>query len=182
MRKTSAPIPASSNPSRKPPAASSPALRRSVAPPEATSRWLDECATLLLATVRSAETVPSAQRTPAFDTAIADLKVLALYSRFHARRILAAIHYNLFFRSQRLAELYAATLDSRTCLATWRDLVAAVGDRAELIVPVGSQSVTVRAAWREELVRLGHDVTDLEAQCCPPDEAMLIEKVWTPAP
>lgn len=154
-------------------------LRRA---PEATSRWLDESATLLLATVRSAEAVPSAQRPPAFDAAVADVKVLALYARFHARRVLAAVHYNLFLRSQRLAELYAATLDARACLVIWRELVAAVGDRAGLTFPVGPQTVTVRAAWREELIRLGYDVTDLEAQCCPPDEAMLTEKVWTPAP
>lgn len=149
-------------------------------PPDATSRWLDETAAALDAVLRSAATVPGAKQGAGFARALAELKALALLSRFHARRMLAAVHYNLFFRSQRLAELYAATLDTRLCLATWRDLAAVSAPLPELTLPRGPASITVHGAWQEELTRLGHDLADLEAQCCPPDEAMLQEKVWMP--
>lgn len=156
--------------------------------PDATSRWLEETAVTLLAAVQAAEAAPAIRRlstadTAAVETALADLKVLALYSRFHAHRILAAVHYNLFLRGQRLAELYAGTLEARTGLALWRDLVTTFGNRSELTLPLAAKTITTPTApWREELTRLGYDVTDLEAQCCPPDEAMIREKVWTPRP
>ncbi len=149
-------------------------------PAEVTARWFDDTATALLAVARAAEAIPGASRSPGFDHSLQEIKILAHLSRFHARRLLAAIHYNLFLRGQRLAELYAATLDSRTCLELWRDLVTAAGDRPEFTFPHGTATVTLHPAWREELARLTFDVTDLEAQCCPPDEAMLQEKVWTP--
>ena len=97
----------------------------------------------------------------------------------HARRAIAAVHYNLFLRGRRLAELYAATLDTQTALGFWRELVALVGDREELTF--GAPPFTLRGSWRAELTRLEFDYKDLEAMCCPPDESWLREKVWSPA-
>lgn len=138
--------------------------------PDATSRWFDETADLLLASSHTAEA-----------STAADLKILAYLSRFHARRIVAAVRYNLFLRGQSLAELYAATLESRAAVEAWRAFTATVGDRAELSLPSGAQTVVLRGAWRDELTRLEFDLKDLEAMCCPPDEDMLRVKIWTPA-
>ncbi|MCX6952642.1 MAG: hypothetical protein NTV51_10835 [Verrucomicrobia bacterium] len=149
-------------------------------PPEETSRWLGTAADQLLAAVRAAETATPVLRSPELENTLAGLTVSAHLARFHARRILAAVHYNLFLRGQRLAELYAATMDAKTAVEIWRELATAAGDRDPLTF--GSPAITLRGPWRAELKRLEFDYHDLEAQCCPPDEGLLREKVWTPPP
>jgi len=98
------------------------------------------------------------------------LRLDALLLRFHARRLISAVHYGLFLRNLRLPELVAATLQEKDTLALWRDLVRLAGDDHPLA-----------AGWRAELRLLENNLKDLEDQCCPPDEAVLREKVWEPA-
>lgn len=148
--------------------------------PDATSRWFAETADLLLATIRAAESLSAEKRSPAFDAAVTHLKILAYYSRFHSHRIIAAVRYNLFLRGQRLAELYAATLESRAAVEAWRALDAVAGDRPVANFFLGPTSTRFRGTFREELIRLQFDLKDLEEQCCPPDEAIIREKIWTP--
>ena len=147
--------------------------------PDATSRWFDATADAILASVRAAESAAGPQRGKEFDATVTDLKILAQLARFHARRSLAAVHYNLFLRGRRLAELYAATLDTKTALDTWSELVALLGTRET--VTFGHPALTLRGAWGAELIRLEFDYRDLEAMCCPPDESWLHEKVWSPS-
>ena len=136
--------------------------------PDATSAWLDETATAILAAVRETEAAAGPARDPALEQSLAELRARALLGRFHARRMLAAVHYNLFTRGLRLAELVAATYGEKEAVAVWRELVATAGEH-----PLAAQ-------WRDELKKLEANVKDLEAQCCPPDEALLLEKIWTP--
>lgn len=130
--------------------------------PDATSLWLDETAGALLGTVRAADAAGLSGE------ASADLRARALLARFHARRMLAAVHYNLFKRSLRLAELVAATYGEKDAVIVWRELVATLPDHP------------LAAEWRAELRRLEIGLKELEEQCCPPDEALLREKVWEP--
>jgi hypothetical protein len=149
---------------------------------DATSRWLEDTADALFAAVESAEAKIGAARTPAFDAALAELRAQALLARFHARRTIAAVHYNLFLRGLRLAELLAATLTEKEAVAVWRELVAVTAGQPELAsgltVPMPLRTTNVRA----ELKELERSLKELEEQCCPPDEAIMKEKVWTPAP
>lgn len=137
--------------------------------PDATSEWLDDTATVILAVVREAETSRDAARDPQLKAKLAELRARALLARFHARRMFAAVHYNLFKRGLRLAELVAATYAEKDAVIVWRELVAQVGNHP------------FAADWRAELKRLEASLKDLEEQCCPPDEAILREKVWQPA-
>ena len=148
--------------------------------PDATSRWFDATADAVLAEVRAAEAAIGAKRGNEFDSTITDLKILAQLARFHARRVTAAVHYNLFLRGQQLGELYAATMDAKASVEAWRGLVAAAGDRYAPDLAMGARNFSLCGHWRDELVRLEHDFKDLEAQCCPPDESTLQAKVWTP--
>jgi hypothetical protein len=147
--------------------------------PDATGQRLTAIADSLAAHLRSLEALRLDLRPDNFSSAAPVLHATALLARFHVRRIHAAIHYNLFLRGQRLAELYAATLDAQAALAHWRDLVALLGDRETLTF--GTPPLTLRGAWRAELARLEFDYKDLEAMCCPPDESWVREKVWSPA-
>lgn len=148
--------------------------------PDATSHRLTALADSLATHLGSLEALRLDLRPDNFAAAAPVLHATAHLARFHARRIHAAIRYNLFLRSQRLAELYAATLDAQAALAHGRDLVALLGDRETL--SFGTPALTVHGAWRAELARLEFDYKDLEAMCCPPDEAWAREKVWTPTP
>ena len=96
------------------------------------------------------------------------LQSRAYLARFHARRIVAAMHYNLFLRGLRLAELVAATYAEKEAVAAWRMLITF---RAP---------PEIAAARRAELPGLERSLKELEEQCCPPDEAILREKVWQP--
>jgi hypothetical protein len=149
--------------------------------PDATSRWFDATADAILASVRAAETSAGAKRNREFDATITDLRILAQLARFHARRAIAAVHYNLFLRGLKLAELYAATLQEREAVAAWRELVAIAGDRYAGDLAMGARNHNLCGHWRDELKKLEANLKELEEQCCPPDEAILKEPVWTPA-
>lgn len=161
--------------------------------PDATSRWLDETADAVLAEVRAAEvaqaSLPAAEKSRLeslrskneFDSTITDLKILAQLARFHARRSIAAVHYNLFKRGQRIAELLAATLTEKEAVAAWRELVAIAGDRYTFDLAMGARNYSLCGHWRDELAKLASDLSYLESQCCPPEEAVAKETVWRPA-
>lgn len=138
--------------------------------PADTSRWLDAAADALLAHVRATEATtagvePSAEQA----AALTEMRRAAYLARFHARRLIASVHLNLFKRALRLAELVAATLIEKEAVAAWSELVALAGDHP------------LAAVWRSELKGLQLNLKELEEQCCPPDEAILKEKVWEPA-
>lgn len=147
--------------------------------PDTTSLRLAALADSILETLRDFDALRADLRPDNFSTTSLGLRTVAHLARYHARRILAAVHYNLFLRSQRLAELYAATLETKAALAIWHELVTVVGDRDTLTF--GTPPVTLRGTWRAELTRLEFDYKDLEAMCCPPDASWLHEKVWSPA-
>lgn len=151
--------------------------------PEMTSRWFDATADTIFAAVHAAEakrvSLTAAQQRE-FDATLTDLKILAHLSRFHARRIVAAVHYQLFKRGLRLAELLAATYQTREVVAAWRDLVAAAGDRYTFDLAFGDREHALSGHWRDELRSLETDLKELEEQCCPPDEKIAKEKVWAP--
>ncbi|HVS51957.1 MAG TPA: hypothetical protein VHD62_06335 [Opitutaceae bacterium] len=148
--------------------------------PDETSRWFDDTADAILASVRAAEARIGDRRGNEFDSTITDLKILAQLARFHARRAIAAVHYNLFKQGQKLPELLAATYAERDAVAAWRELVAIAGDRYNFDLAMGARNFNLCGHWRDELVKLEADVKDLEAQCCPPDDATAKARSWQP--
>lgn len=98
-------------------------------------------------------------------------RLAAHRARFHARRFIAAVRYHLFKRSLRLAELVGATYAERDAVAAWRELVTLAETHRHPSAP----------ALRADLKKYEASLKDLEEQCCPPDEAVLKEKIWQPA-
>jgi hypothetical protein len=133
--------------------------------PDATSRWFDETADAVLHSVREAEDVIGEKRGNEFDATVTDLQILAQLARFHARRSLAAVHYNLFLRSQRQAELVAAARIEREAVGKWRELVAMASDRYAFNLAMGACSKNLCGHWRDELVQLDANLQKLDAQC-----------------
>lgn len=145
--------------------------------PDATSRWLDAHAGRIEAAI--AALGPNPPR-PALAAAAADLRVIALFARFHARRQLTAVHYNLFRRQLKLTELVAATFQERDTLKVWTELVAAAAAGPEPTTDDAPSRRDLLPGWREELRRLAANVRDLEDQCCPPDESLKLDDIWRP--
>src|SRR6185295_13145314 len=108
--------------------------------PDATSRWFDATAAAVLDSVNAAEQAIGDRRGNEFDATLTDLRILAQLARFHARRSLAALHYNLFLRSQRQAELIAAAAGEKEAVGEWRALVAIAGHRYAANLRMGACS------------------------------------------
>lgn len=136
--------------------------------PDETIFRLDALADAIFAAADAAEIEARTARREIPAQELANLRAQGHLARFHARRIVAAMHYNLFLRGQRLAELVAATYAEKDAVVAWRQLVT-------LPAPLA-----VAEARRAELKKLEASLKDLEDQCCPPDENILKEKVWQP--
>ncbi|MBL9189426.1 MAG: hypothetical protein JNK23_18230 [Opitutaceae bacterium] len=145
--------------------AGDPATKRT---PDETIFRLDELADTLFAAVDAAEVSDRSARAPALEREFSELRARGHLARYHARRIVAAMHYNLFLRGQRLAELVAATYAEKDAVTAWRQLTT---------LPAPAEVTETR---RAELKKLEASYKDLEDQCCPPDEAIMREKVWQP--
>ena len=148
--------------------------------PDATSRWFDQAADDVLEHVRAAEAAIGDKRGREFDSTMTDLRILAQLARFHARRSLAAVHYDLYRRGQRKAELFAAARGEREAVAAWRDLVAAAGDRYAFDLVMGPAKFDLAGHWRDELAQLEANLQKLDQQSGPPDDPAAKEPTWTP--
>src|SRR5262249_62302129 len=115
-----------------------------------------------------------------FDSTITDLKILAELARFHARRSLAAVHYNLFLRSRRKGELVAAARGERDAVAAWRELAAGAGDRYAVDLAVGARNFDLCGHRRDELARLEANLQKLEEQCGSADDPAATGEDLTP--
>jgi hypothetical protein len=98
-------------------------------------------------------------------------QIAGYQARFHAHRAIAAVRYQLFRRSQKLAELVAATYGEKDAVRAWR---------AAVIVATDARLPSA-GALAAELKIYEASLKDLEEQCCPPDESVMKEKIWQPA-
>lgn len=150
--------------------------------PDATSRWFDETADAILGSVRAAEAAADAERGPEFEATVTDLRILAQLARFHARRSIAAVHYNLFRQGTNRAELRAAINGERDAVAAWRELVLVAGDRYAPDLAMGARQHNLCGHWRDELEILEAGLKELETQSVSTGEVSVEENVWTPLP
>jgi hypothetical protein len=148
--------------------------------PDATSRWFDATAGAVLDSVSAARAAIGEKRSNEFDATVTDLEILARLARFHARRSLAAVHFNLFLRSQAKAELVASARLEKEAVGEWRLLVASASDRYALNLAMGACSKNLCGHWRDELAQLEANLQKLEEQCGSPDAALTAEPTWVP--
>jgi hypothetical protein len=132
--------------------------------PETTSRWFDRTADAILSSVERADAVIGDRRGNEFDSTITDLRILANLARFHARRSLAAVQYNLFGVTGNVAALDEAIAGERGAIDAWRGMVLAAGDRYAFNLAMGACSFDLCGHWRDELVKLENGFAQLQQQ------------------
>ncbi len=150
--------------------------------PDATSRWFDATADAILASVRAAESAAGPKRGKEFEATITDLKILAQLARFHARRSVAAVHYNLFTQGKKPAELAAAVQGEREAIAAWRELVAIAGDRYSYDLAMGARDRQLSGHWRDELPVLEANLQKLEQPATSAEASSVNTALWRPTP
>jgi hypothetical protein len=149
--------------------------------PEATSRWFDATADAVLTVVLAPpKRHTAAERGKEFDSTITDMRILAQLARFHARRSLAAVHYNLFLRKHRKTELLAAFEGEKAAVAAWRELVAHAGDRYSFNLAMGACAKNLCGHWRDELAKLTTNLEKLDELCRSTQDDEADAPAWTP--
>jgi len=150
--------------------------------PEATSQWFDDTAKAILAHVNAAETAGHGAQSKEFKATVIDLKILAQLARFHARRWLAAVHYNLFLQGKNSAELQAAIAGERAAIEEWQTLIAVAGDHYTSNLAMGSFNSNLTGHWRDELKTLETGLSDLISSTRKEKTGASATPVWTPKP
>jgi len=145
---------------------------------ETTSRWFNSTAEAVQKPMLDA--VASGAAGKELDSTITDLRILALLARFHARRSLAAVHYNLFQKSRQKTELLAALEGERDAVGAWRDLVAAAGDHYSFNLAMGACAHDLCGHWRDELATLETNLKLLEEQTRSTADTGSGTAVWAP--
>lgn len=125
--------------------------------PADNSRWFDDTARFILSQTAEIEKRITPGQNLECDATVVDLKILAGLALFHANRIHAAVHYNLFERSGDLNEFDEALRWERTAIDAWRDIVNVVGDRYAFDLKMGALSRGLCGHWRTELAKLEVD-------------------------
>lgn len=132
--------------------------------PQQTSRWFERAAADIEKRAAAAAAGIGARRGAEFSATLVDLNILAALARFHARRIPAAISYNLFQRLQDPAALDDAIAGERRAVEAWRSLVAAAGDAYAPDLMMGVRSADLCGHWRDELKALEAGLAKLERE------------------
>lgn len=128
--------------------------------PGDTARWFERRAIDILALVAEAEktTDPS----PELTCILTDARILAHLARFYAKRIPAAVAYNLFSLTGDLFALDDAVDGERAAVAEWRLMADAAGDVYAKNLPVGVRRPALHGHWRDEGERLEGWLAELE--------------------
>ena len=132
--------------------------------PLATSRWLDHTADDVLREIAAAEQAAGANRGNEFESTLVDLRILASLARFHARRAVAAVNYQLFKATHDLKKLDAAIEGEQAAIAAWRTIVDVAGDRYNFDLAMGARRFDLCGHWRDELKKLDQGFAQLQQE------------------
>jgi hypothetical protein len=136
------------------------AMRR----PEETSRWFQSTSDAILHHVRLAEKTIENSKNKEFRSVMTDLNILAGLSRYHSRRLLAGVRYNLYKQTRNVSELDEAIAAERGALEAWKDMVHAAGDVYNHKLAFGPHAKGFSRHWKEEYSLLSGDFEQLLAE------------------
>ena len=148
--------------------------------PEDVSRWFDQTADEIFSRIEAAEKAIGPDRGKEFDSTMTDLRILANLARFHARRSIAAVHYNIYRLNGSTHEFDAAIAGERSAIKAWRTLVNGVGDHYTFDLAMGSRRADLCGHWNNELDAMEKGLLELEEQRYQMSRNPATNSVWQP--
>lgn len=129
-----------------------------------TSAWFLRTSDQILKHVAKAESLAGSNQSKEFKSTITDLKILAQLSRYHSKRLLAAVSYNLYKRSGDVALLNKAVGYETEAVAAYGGLVKAAGDIYHDNLQFGSNIALFPGHWHHEHARLKQGLKKLNEE------------------
>jgi hypothetical protein len=114
--------------------------------PEETSRWFADTADEILAQVAAAGEISGKE----MQSTVTDLQILAGLARYHSRRLLAGVSYNLYKETGDLTSFDEAIALEKSAIAAWGQIVSAAGDVYSQNLAFGAHAVGFSRHWKEE--------------------------------
>ncbi|UCD49292.1 MAG: hypothetical protein JSW27_17385 [Phycisphaerales bacterium] len=136
------------------------AMRR----PTETSTWLQRTSDEIFSNVNRAEGEIGQARNAEFISTITDLRILANLADYHAHRLNAGVHYNLFKLTGDLFAFDAALACESQAVEAWQRIVQVASDVYSENLAFGVQRVGFSRHWEEELDKLRNDLEKLRQE------------------
>ncbi len=130
--------------------------------PSMNSKWFEQTSKELDDLIAHAVHVIGNTRNKEFNSTVTDLKILSNLALYHARRIPAAVSYNLFERTKDRISLDDAIGNERKAIEAWRQIVVVAGDVYTGDLMMGVRSAHLCGHWSDELTDLEKGLKDLE--------------------
>jgi hypothetical protein len=131
--------------------------------PTSTSQWFSIISEQILEKVSLAESSLSVERSKEFVSTITDLKILAHLAEYHAHRLLAGVHYNLYKQTDDLFALDRAIEKEESAKEAWAGIVEAAGEVYPRELVFGVYQVGFSRHWSEQLEYLESGLEQLIA-------------------
>ncbi|MBK5271677.1 MAG: hypothetical protein JJE22_11760, partial [Bacteroidia bacterium] len=139
--------------------------------PSITSVWFRKTSDSINRLVAAAQNAIGTKSNKEFNSTIVDLKILSNLALYHSRRIPAAIYYRMYLHTKNPSALDSAIFHERNAIVAWRQIVNAAGDVYANDLKFGLDqvmyegiNVELTGHWKDELVMLEKDLTNLEKQ------------------
>ena len=132
--------------------------------PEQTARWFTATAAEVLRCADEAQKCIGDKRSKEFDSTIADLRILANLSEFHARRIPAGLAWCRYGLTKDPSAMDEAIAREAGAIEAWAGIVAAAGDFYAMDLKFGSFGAELSGHWADQLAALKAGLVKLEAQ------------------
>jgi hypothetical protein len=129
--------------------------------PSMNSLWFEQTSKEINQLVLKAQKAIGNQQNKEFNSTITDLKILSNLALYHARRIPAAVCYNIFTRTRDVTALDEAIVHEKNAIEAWRQLVDAAGDIYAADLQMGVRSADLCGHWKDELISLEKGMTVL---------------------
>jgi hypothetical protein len=129
--------------------------------PIQTSFWFASVSETILKKVGQAERNINATSKNEFLATVTDLTILAHLAAYHAQRLLAGVHYNLYDKTGDLYAFDKAIEQEKKARDAWSRIVAAAGDIYCKDLAFGVHRVGFSRHWSEELAALDQGIEQL---------------------
>lgn len=126
------------------------------------SKYFSTIADSVLQYAKLAEQAAGSNRSKEFIVTVTDLKILANLALYYSHRVIAAVNYNLFLKTNNLFALDHAIDLEKKAIASWSDIVTAAGDVYTNDLLMGVCGMNMCGDWQTDLTQLNEEFKNLK--------------------